>query len=93
MKKYHFYDGFSSNKGYGYIFIPSGSFSLITDKNEINKNIKTEELFNVKHYKPTEFENYLQGTSLKIENKYINNEKEKYVGQRTDRIIYEIAKK
>ncbi|MDR1804026.1 MAG: class I SAM-dependent methyltransferase [Treponema sp.] len=164
------FKGFSSNKEYGYIFIPSGSFSLITDKNEIIENIRIleqlckkngkividllinenigenivsdiysqdrvakkdnieialfykttkidemenieysmfkyelyedgkfikeeEELFNVKYYKQNEFENYLKETPLKIENKYINNEKEKYAGQKTERIIYEIAKK
>jgi SAM-dependent methyltransferase len=160
---------FSSNKKYDYIFIPSGSFSLIinssdivesiktierlSNKNgkilmelEINENIKEyttsemytknrvvknnnieialfnkiieidevenivawmlkyelyengkyvqeeEENYIIKNYKPDEFEKYIGGTSLKIENKYINYEKEKYINQKTDKIIYEIKK-
>jgi SAM-dependent methyltransferase len=65
-------------------------------KYELYKNGKyireEEENFNIKYYKPNEFEKYLEGTSLKIENKYINHEKEKYVNQKAERIIYELIK-
>ena len=164
------FNRFPLNKKYDYIFIPSGSFSLVINREDIIENInildglcrqngkiviellinqdieKTnisndyseskavkldnikielfqkiieinrkenieysmfkyilyengkykrmeEEKFNIKYYKPNEFEKYLEGTSLKIENTYINHEKEKYVNQNTEVIIYEIIKK
>jgi len=160
---------FSSDKEYGFVFIPSGSFSLIINRDEIIENIKIlerltkqtgkilieleineniekdivsgnysekkvvkkndieiafsqkitkldkaenviysickyelfenekyvkeeEENFNIKYYQPIEFENYIKGTSLKIKNKYINYNKEKYVNKKTDKIIYELFK-
>ena len=52
-----------------------------------------EEAFNVKYYAANEFEKYLEGTSLKIENKYANYEKEKYINQNIEKIIYVITKK
>jgi SAM-dependent methyltransferase len=55
------------------------------------KNIKTEEdPFNIKYYLPNEFEAYLKETDMKIQNKYINYNKEKYIGQETEKIIYEL---
>ena len=51
-----------------------------------------EEKFNVKYYIPSEFENYLEKTSYKIVNKFINNEKEKYMNQKIEKIIYELIK-
>ena len=163
------FKNFLPNKKYDYIFIPSGSFSLIIGNNNIiesinileglckqngrillellinndleknvisdvysqNRSVKQghveivllhkttaidekdsieysmfkyelyengkyvreeEEAFNVKYYMPNEFEKYLENTSLKIENKYANHEKEKYINQSIERIIYEITK-
>lgn len=163
------FKNYSPNKRYDFVFIPSGSFSLITNRNEISETIKIlervnkqngkivieletdenigkdivtgmysekkiikennieivfsqkiieideeenvvysickyelyenkkyvkeeEEEFNIKYYKPTEFEEYIKGTSLKIKNKYIDYEKRKYINQKTERIIYEINK-
>jgi SAM-dependent methyltransferase len=57
------------------------------------KHIKTEEEnFNIKYYKPNEFERYLKTTRLIIENKYVNYKKEKYNGEEIDKIIYELIK-
>lgn len=163
------FDEFKTNKEYDFIFIPSGSFSLITKQKDIIENLKIldqlcksggiiiidllihenigenivqehysknrtvkennieitlfkkivkideienieysmfkyelcdngtfvkeeEEKFNVKFYKHAEFEKYIKCTSLKIKNKYINYEKEKYINQNTERIIYELIK-
>jgi ubiquinone/menaquinone biosynthesis C-methylase UbiE len=61
---------------------------------ENKKYVKEEEEeFDIKYYKPTEFEEYIKGASLKIKNKYIDYEKRKYINQKTERIIYEINKK
>ena len=148
------FNQFPSNKKYDYIFIPSGSFSLIIQNNDIINSIKIleqlstqngkvliellinedigkiivsdvysqdrvakqgnfeialsyktiginedenieysmfkyelyekgnyikeeEEKFNVKYYKPNEFENYLENTSFKIKNKYMDQKRKK----------------
>ena len=163
------FNTFPISRKYDFIFIPSGSFSLFTNSNDINENLKILEMlssqngkivielevnenmdgkkvsesysksktvkkdnneivlyyktvkvdknekviysmlkyelynddkfirdeeqnFNLKYYAPFEFEKYLDKTLLKIKNKYMNYEKEKYSNQKTDKIIYELVK-
>lgn len=51
-----------------------------------------QEVFNTKYYGLTDFEEYLEGIALKIQNKYINYNKDDYLGQKTDKIIYKLVK-
>lgn len=53
---------------------------------------KEDEIFNIKCYSSTEFEEYLKDSCLRIEGKYINYNKDKYVNQQTDKIIYHLKK-
>jgi len=66
-------------------------------KYELHENGKyirqEEEAINVKYYLANELEKYLAGTSLNIKNKYADYDKEIYVNQKVEKIIYEIIKK
>ena len=65
-------------------------------KNQILMEKEEEEL-NVKYYRTNEFEGYLRQvglgeSSLKVENKFADYQKTKYISQKTDVLIYELTK-